>query len=81
MVVQFVGFVGGWQQALLDLTQRREVAIHACPLIRRQPVGQGLVEAVLELPEHVGVAVDDRDLVRFFTRQAERCRAPDLSGT
>ena len=38
------------------------------------------VEPVLQLAQHVGVAIDDRDFVGLFAGQAESGRATDLSG-
>ena len=38
------------------------------------------VEPVLQLAQHVGVAVDDRDFVGLFAGQAESGRAADLPG-
>src|SRR6185369_9796395 len=39
------------------------------------------VEPILELAQHVGILVDDRDFVGFLAREAEGCGAADLAGT
>ncbi len=43
------------------------------------PDDRAHVEPVLQLAQHVGVLVDDRDFVGLFAREAERSRAADLS--
>jgi len=48
--------------------------------IRRVADHGAHVEPVLELAQHVGVAIDDRDLVRLLSREAYRGGAADLAG-
>src|SRR6185295_5267426 len=48
--------------------------------VRRVADDGAHVEPVLELAQHVGILVDDRDLVGFFARKAERGGAADLPG-
>jgi hypothetical protein len=37
------------------------------------------VEAILQVTQHVGIAIDDRDFVRLFAGEAVGCRCANLT--